>query len=283
MRKANTASGPAVALLKTSKKLASEGDLKGAIQKSREAIKTDSTLTEAYQLLGSLLDVSGQSGEALKIYKSGIAAAKNPAALHHSIGMIYLENNRSKDALSALLQANDLMRPPRADLKADVAYTYLLLGNYKQGLEFSEQAINLNPKSFAAQYTHGEALFRAEKFIEASQAFERAVKISPKEVSAKRRQAQALQKAGQLNPAKDILRQLVTEQPKDIKSIILLAGILVELKNYTAAISRMEAAAELAPNNAQILKLLAHTYQQAGEKKKMKQVNKKIRKLENTK
>ena len=53
----------------------------------------------------------------------------------------------------------------------------------------------MNPKSFAAQYTHGEALFRAEKFIEASQAFERAVKISPKEVSAKRRQAQALQKA----------------------------------------------------------------------------------------
>lgn len=280
MRRSNSPSSPAVKLLKAAKKLASEGNLEGALAKSQEALQADATLTEAYQLLGSLLDVSGHSDKALEVYEKGLLKAQKPGALHHSIGMIYLEKNKTKKALSALLRANELVRPPRADLKADVAYTYLLLGNYNSGLEFSKQAIDLNPKSFAAQYTHGEALFRSEKFDEASKAFGKAVSISPKEISAKRRQAQALHKAGELIPAKNILHKLVEANPKDIKSLILLAGTLVELKDYVSAVTKMETAASLAPTNVQILKLLAHTYQQAGHKKKAKQTKKKINKLE---
>ena len=141
------------------------------LSRSLRSALADATLTEAYQLLGSLLDVAGHSDKALEVYEKGLLKAQKPGALHHSIGMIYLEKNKTKKALSALLRANELVRPPRADLKADVAYTYLLLGNYNSGLEFSKQAIDLHPKSFAAQYTHGEALFRSEKFDEARQGF----------------------------------------------------------------------------------------------------------------
>jgi len=280
LRRANSASGPAITLLKTSKKLAAEGDLPGALKKSQEAIQADATLTEAYLLLGSLLDVSGHSEKALEVYNKGLTRAKNRGALHHSIGLIYLEKNRTEKALSALLAANELVKPPNADLKADLAYAYLLLGNYDLGLKFSKQAIDLNPKSFAAQYTYGETLFRAEKFSEASDAFERASVISPNEISAQRRQAQALQKMGKLSEAKKILEKITTQNPKDIKSLILFAGILVELKDYSSATTRMEAAANLAPKNAQVLKLLAQTYQQAGQKKKALQTNKRIIKLE---
>ncbi|MEE2901540.1 MAG: tetratricopeptide repeat protein [Myxococcota bacterium] len=266
--------------MKASKKLASEGNLSGALEKSQEAIQADATLTEAYLLLGSLLDVSGHSGKAIEVYNKGLTRAKNPGALHHSIGLIYLEKNQTDKALSALLSANELVKPPGADLKADVAYAYLLLGNYDLGLRFSKQAIDLNPKSFAAQYTYGETLFRAEKFDEASDAFKRASVISPNEVSAQRRQAQALQKIGKLSQAKAILEKITSQNPKDIKSLILFAGILVELKDYSSATSTMEAAVNLAPKNVQVLKLLAHTYQQAGQKKKADQTNKKIRKLE---
>jgi tetratricopeptide (TPR) repeat protein len=269
--------------LKAAKKLATAGDMSGAIAETQKAIEINPNLVQAYLLLGSLLDLQGQSNKAVEVYKSGIAAGVEAAALYHALGMIAMETNQIQDAIDSLSRADEKTRPPSADLKADLAYAHLLAGNTKEGLKFSTQACELNPKSFAAVYTQGEAYFRLKESRKAIRSFASALKLAPKETSAQRRLGQALNQAGEYEQAKDVFVSLLKKKPKDVKSHVALAGVWLSLKRPKDAVKSMELTQKLAPNNLSVLERLAHTYTQAGMKKKARAIQKKIARMESKK
>ena len=169
--------------LRSAKKKATDVDLAGAISDIQAAIAENSKLTEAYLLLGSLLDMAGESQRSIVVYQKGLDAGAEPAPLHHALGMAALENNQQDKAIASLESADKLTKPPSADLKADLAYAYLLAGKNEQGLNLAQKAYELGPRSFAATYTLGEAYLRAKDLSKAIESFEKALKLSPSEVT----------------------------------------------------------------------------------------------------
>jgi Flp pilus assembly protein TadD len=266
--------------LQSAKKKATQGDLQGAIADIKAALAVNPKLADAYLLLGSLLDLAGDSKRAATVYQKGLAAGADPAGLHHALGMLALEANDLQSTLTSLELADKLTAPPSADLKADLAYAYLLAGNTEQGLKLAQSANALDPRSFAATYILGEAHFRSKNLNAAVQYFEAALKLSPREISAQKRLAQALKQKGDFVQAETAFLRVLKLNPKDLKSQLALADLGFKLKKPAEAVKAMERALKLAPEHPQLLKLMAQTYEKAGMKSQAQAIKKRTKKVE---
>jgi tetratricopeptide (TPR) repeat protein len=123
---------------------AMRGNAEGAIAEYRKAIDVDPTYVQAYANLADLYRARGVEAEAEAILREGLAKAPEAGALRHALGLVYVRQKRSAEALGMLAEAT--RRDPR---NARYAYVYgvalMDAGQQQQGMKVLEAALAGHP------------------------------------------------------------------------------------------------------------------------------------------
>jgi len=123
---------------------ATRGDFERAIAESRKALEIDPTSVPARVNLADVYRARGAEAEVEAVLREGIAKTPRAAPLHHALGLSYVRQKRSSDALRELGEA--------AKLGTDngrYAYVYAVAlndaGRTKEALQVLTAALKAHP------------------------------------------------------------------------------------------------------------------------------------------
>ena len=123
---------------------AERGNTEAAIAEYRKAIELDPTYVQAYANLADLYRARGVDREAEAVLRAGIAKVPGAAALHHALGLAFVRQKRTADALKALADASRL-----EPANARYAYVYAVAlndaGQPTQALQVLDTALLRRP------------------------------------------------------------------------------------------------------------------------------------------
>ena len=168
----------AKAQFQAGKKMASQGNLEGAVASFTEAIRWQADYLAAYNQLGNAYQQLGQTEEAIASYQHLLSLNPNVAQAHCNLGAIWQIQGKTEDALAAYQKA--------IELKPDFALAYLNLGRlylqqelWQEAEQSLTEAIRLQPNLAEAHYELGNSLRQRGKFPEAIASGETALKLQP--------------------------------------------------------------------------------------------------------
>ena len=265
--------------LELAKRLARDGDTKGAMRAARAALEKNTTLEEAYLLLGSVCALKGDVGCAQTTYQAGTSAIPESARLFHARGMFSLELNAIEDAVVQLERAHSLTAGQDPEIAADLAYAYIFVERLDEAELLAAAARRQAPGSFAAAFTHGEVLLRKQRNQDAVAALRAALKITPDDQLARRRLAQALTQTGAYQTALEMYDSLIAGSKRDARLHAAKAGILLNMGRAKDAVAAITKAVRMAPREKKFLELLLQAQEKAGHKSGARSTRKKLRAL----
>lgn len=136
------ASASGMDLMREGRFEAKNGAIARAIECYEEAIKRDSTLSEAMQALGDLLVMQGRDDDALPHLERAVAMDATMQEAHYQIGRIYL---RRKDLARATraFEAELLVTPRYGRVHNDLAVAYYQQKMYARAIEHADKAVAL--------------------------------------------------------------------------------------------------------------------------------------------
>lgn len=266
--------------LNEAKKLAQKKDFAGAIKAVQTVLAEEPNMEEGYLLLVGLCEMKEDGGCAQEALSKGLEVLPDSWALLHARGRTHLEANEIPAAVQDLERAHSLSEGSSAEVMADLAYAYVFVERLDEAELIAAAARRLDPKSFAAAYSHGEALLRREKWQEALEAYEGALSAEPGNPIAKRRKALVLAKLGQDDKALAIYGELIVgDGAKDATLHAARASSLMKLNKTGEALKAMREAVKLAPKDKKMLELLAQIEEASGDKKAAKATRAKAKSL----
>lgn len=124
------------------------GDLDRAIEASRNAQSIAPDALETHWARGIILEVTGNSEEAISELEQAITQNSNIAELHIALGRNYRSLGRNDLAVESFTRANALNpSDPNPDLY--ISRTYFNIGEYAKSILYAEQAVADNPTDSA--------------------------------------------------------------------------------------------------------------------------------------
>ena len=213
---------------------AGKGDIttqENAIEDSRRARDLASDLLEVRRVRGLVLEYTNQSEEAIKEFEAAIALNETLAELHVALGRNYRYTQQSDKAVNSLMKAISLA-PNDSAPYAELAATYLNLGEFVLGAQIAEQAVERDPTAPFLRGLLGTMFYRQEKYNEALPHLRLAVRggldddgvqVEPMALDAynlssimyRLRYGIALSNIGQCGEALTVAQELVTKIPDD--------------------------------------------------------------------
>jgi tetratricopeptide (TPR) repeat protein len=184
-----------------------------------------------------------------------------------NLGMLLLRNKRPAEAIPVLKEAAESAKSARADLY--YAQALFDTGEVTQADQFYRAAVELDPKSPAAQAGLAHCLLKELKLPEAAQHFREAASLDPQYRSELPGLAAEYEKAGMASEAIAIYRQF----PDDPVARERLGRLLVDNGSPSDAIPNLELAVKTSPSISNRL-ALADAY------KLNKQVDREIEQLQ---
>ena len=268
--------------------LAEHGDPDGAMRIASQLLEQDPKFVPAMKLKAMLLEETGSSAAANAEYEDALKLAPNDGDLLLKAGIEKLAAGQKEDALTLLLRASrveprdgdvqyylaqayhlnghdDLaVEAIRKSLKADPAnaaimqkYGELLSssGNNQEGLHWLLQAQQANPRLPLIDYEIGSADYRLMDLSGAAQHLTRALEVDSDDTNALQILASTQTKLAQWDAAKASYTRLLTRKPDDAEAMLGLGECELELKDYSSAVTTLQALLRIDPT-----KLLAHFY-----------------------
>lgn len=266
--------------LEDAKKLANGGDLDGAIKKTKEAIAKNPNNEEAYLLLGSACAMKDDAACEKAAYEDGAKALPSSAAIMNELGLIELRAGNAKKAVEILekaIQSNG-KRDPK--MMADLAYAYIFVNRLDDGEKLASSARELDPKSIEAAMSLGEVMLRKKDGKRAAEAFTAALALTGDaevKTNLTRQLAVSEAMAGKHEDALGHYRALLGAGGENDPVLhAQIAGTLIALNRAKEAVTEMEKAVKLAPEDARFLSLLMQAQEKAGDKKAAAATKKKL-------
>ncbi|VTR93345.1 serine threonine protein kinase : Serine/threonine protein kinase OS=uncultured bacterium PE=4 SV=1: Pkinase: TPR_11: TPR_11: TPR_11: TPR_11: TPR_2: TPR_11: TPR_2 [Gemmata massiliana] len=296
-RSGDTSSALAVSHTNRGIDLLNKGDVNGAIDAAREAIKADPKYTQAHRILSNALHAKGELDSAIAVLHKAIEIDPQDAASLTDLSNALLEKGQvdralvvAKDAIkfdpkiaqahgalgNALFAKDDLngaiaafREAIKQDPKYAVAHTNLgaaLLAkdDVDGAIAALKEAIKHDPKYAVSHYNLGLAL-AAKDSDGAVAAFKEAIKHDPKCAPAHYSLGIMLQDKGDPNGAIAAFKEAVKINPKDANAHYNLGLVYRAQKNYPAAIVCAAAAREAEPRDADAHALLGDLLRITGD------------------
>lgn len=139
---------------------------------------------------------------------------------------------------------------------ASVATSYFKMKDYDNALGYLQKTLEINPENYYAMDTLGQINFERENYKEAINYFTQVLKYSAKLTDNYRKIAKAYCLDGDLQKADEFYRKAVEYQPNEIQVYLDYAQFLIEQKDYSQALKRLQKANKIDDKNLDCLNLL---------------------------
>ena len=268
--------------------LAGRGDRQGAMDLVLRLLQQHPDFAPAIKLKGMLLEESGHATEAAAAYEQALKFAPNDGDLLLEVGTYKLNAGQKEEALK-LLQHCVKVLPGDGDAQFYLAQAYHLNGQDDLALAAIRQSLKAEPDNVAAWQKYGELLcrtgdceaalrwllkaqlsdatlpqidydialtdFKLMDLAAAAQYAARAVESQPNDVAAWQLLADSDTKIAKWQEARHAFERVLASKPNDLESLFGLGQCELELKNYPAAVDKLQLVLRLNPT-----RLLAHFY-----------------------
>jgi tetratricopeptide (TPR) repeat protein len=286
--KARPAESPLMQQVHQALKFAEHGDQQGAMNLVLDLLEKHPNFAPAIKLKGMLLEDSGRIAEAGAAFEEALKLAPNDPDLLLEVGKYKLTAGQNEEAIK-LLQHCIRILPGDGDAQYYLAQAYHLTGQDDLALRAIRLSLKAEPDNASVWQKYGELLcvnqdcdgalrwlLKAQhsdaklpqidydiavtdlKLMDlpgSSQYAARAVESQPDNVPALQLLASVDVKLAQWQEAKQAFGRILTFKTDDVDSLFGLGQCELELKNYSAAVDKLQLVLKLAPT-----RLLAHYY-----------------------
>jgi tetratricopeptide (TPR) repeat protein len=223
---------------------------------------TDALLYRAKSLV-HLEDFSGAE-TALHGYLSAHSGASDA---FYMLGFVLNRENQPAQSLAAYTKAAAITIPTADDLKI-VGLDYVLLNDYADAIKWLEKAVSMDARNIDAWYYLGRAYYTVARLDEARKAFQAVLDLDPRSVRAENYLGLIHESSGEPAAAIEAYRRAIAWQQDSLKPseqpYVNLGNILMELGQTKEATAPLEKAVALAPNNAYCRLTLGVYYHKIG-------------------
>jgi tetratricopeptide (TPR) repeat protein len=286
--KTRPAESPLMQQVQQALKLAEGGDQQGAMNLVLHLLEQHPNFAPAIKLKGMLLEDSGHLAEAGAAFEQALKVAPNDPDLLLEVGKYKLTAGQKEEAIK-LLQHCIRILPGDGDAQYYLSQAYHLTGQDDLALRAIRQSLKVEPDNPSVWQEYGELLCIKEECEDglrwllkaqhsdaklphsdydiavtdlklmdlagSAQYAARAVESQPDDVAALQLLASADVKLAQWQEAKHAFERILTFKPDHVDSLFGLGQCELELKNYPAAVDKLQLVLKLAPT-----RLLAHYY-----------------------
>lgn len=268
--------------------LAEHGDKQAAMDIVLRLLDQHPNFAPATKLKGMLLEESGRTAEAAAAYEEALKLAPNDGDLLLKVGIYKLAAGKKEEALK-LLQHCIRVLPGDGDAQYYLAQAYHLNGQDDLALRAIRQSLKAEPDNVSVWQKYGELLcgtgdfqaglkwllkaqrsdatlpridydiaaadYKLMDLAGAGQYAARAVQSQPNDVTAWQLLATSDVKLAQWQEARKAFERILAFKAEDVESLLGLGQCELELKNYPAAVDKLQSVLRLDPT-----RLVAHFY-----------------------
>lgn len=173
----------AVSLNISGDELYQEGDVSGAIQELKTALKLDPENVNVLNSLGVCYGVTGALTEALDVFKEAARLDPREIMAHYNAGYVHATLNQPDEALKCYQRA-EAMGEDIFEVIFQMGKLYLDIGEPDRAKDYLEKAICLQPESWIAYFHLAECCQALDLSDEAIMHYETAVKKNPTDACA---------------------------------------------------------------------------------------------------
>lgn len=209
----------------------------------------------------SLLD-QGNLAESESVVRSFLQQKPDSADAHFLLGYVLFRQKKAQESLAEFTAGAKYRRPGPEELKA-VASDYVFLGDLVDADKWFSAAVADAPNDANAHYLLGRTRFNENDYHGAIDSFERALALHPKYVEAENNIGLAWRELNDLDKARAAFQTAIDwqgEHPTDAQPFLNQGRLLAAQHHYDEAISYLNRAVALAPNNPTIHEELSHVY-----------------------
>jgi tetratricopeptide (TPR) repeat protein len=211
-----------------------EGQFQQGAELARRALaKTPSA--RAHNLLGRALEAQGEPLEAIKNFDQAIARDANFAEAHSNRANILVKAGLPDQALVSFERALALDANSLPDL---INRGALLqdIGRHAEALASYDKALALAPDDAGILINRANALAMLERFADAEAVYDAIIKRDPKLALAYAHKALALKEQGRFAEARKLFEQALTVAPDDHATAYGLARLMLQMGDWSPAV-----------------------------------------------
>ena len=268
--------------------LAEHGDKSGAMNLVVQLLEQHPDFAPAIKLKAMLLEEAGRTSEAAAAYEQALKLAPRDGDLLLKTGIYKLAGGQTVEALKLLQQCVRVL-PGDGDAQYYLAQAYHLNGQDDLALRAIRLSLKAEPDNPSVWQKYGELLcstwdcgaglkwllkaqrsdatlpridydiaaadYKLMDLAGTAQHAARAVELQPNDVTALRLLATVDMKLAKWQDARNAFERALAFKSDDVESLLGLGQCDLELKNYPAAVDRLQSVLRLDPS-----RLLAHFY-----------------------
>lgn len=228
--------------------LFNDGRIDEAIAHYRQALEITPDDAEVHNNLGAALLRAAEIPEAIAQCERALQLNPDYADAHNNLGNGLLVAGRAKEAIAHFERALQL-NPEDAGAQNNLGSALLGTGKIQEALVHGERAVQLNPIDASAHYNLGNALLAAGKTHEAITSYRMSLQLNPDFALARKRLAEAL--AGGIHTQIKQYEKELEQHPDSAELLGKLAGLLLMVRRTSEAMTHLERAVQLNPNDAE--------------------------------
>ncbi len=264
------------------------GDKQGAMNSVQRLLEQHPDFEPAIKLKGMLLEDAGRTSEAAAAYEQALKLAPNDADVLLKTGIYKLAAGQKEEAIQLLLRCSRIL-PHDGDAQYYLAQAYHLNGQDDLALPAIRLSLKAEPDNVSVWQKYGELLCSADEceaglkwLLKAqhsdatlpkidydialtdyklmdlpgtAQYAARAAESQPNDLAALELLATADTRLAKWQEAKHAFERVLALKADDVDALLGLGQCELELKNYPAAVEKLQLVLRLAPT-----RLLAHFY-----------------------
>ncbi len=248
------------------------GQYEKAVDEFQRALEDEPTSDDAYRGLASAYEKTNKLAEAERTYRRAIEIRPSYWVGYRELESFYFRRGRYAEAARQILKATELA-PDNPYVYSSLGAMYHMMGKEEEAIGALKKSLALRPTSGA--YTNLGTIYHFQRrYAEAVPLMEKAVELSAGDFQlwgnlgeTYRRVPELAAKAPEAyRQAVRLAEQRLSINPKDAETRAWLAVYQIKLGNKEAALSEIEHARRLTPQNVNVLFRAAQVYELAGER-----------------